>query len=108
MRGIDGPVKSMSRTPTRNPCRYKVRASCSVIDDFPTPIYIRIRTLRDIPPLPLRISIVCLIFEYVFVPFTSAIKMIFFDDCVFVTQKKIAKINFKCPGAGAAKPGRRI
>ena len=37
IRGIDGPVKSMSRTPTRKPLRYNIKASCNVIDDLPTP-----------------------------------------------------------------------
>ena len=34
-RGIDGPVKSTSRTPTEWPCSDSVRASCVVTLDFP-------------------------------------------------------------------------
>jgi hypothetical protein len=72
---MEGPVKSMSRTPTLKPLRYNVRASCSVIEDLPTPTsqYKKLEDTR-IPPLPLRTRMVCLIFEYVFVPFWSAIK----------------------------------
>ena len=36
-RGIEGPVRSMSRTPTLWPWRDKVRASCDVTLDLPTP-----------------------------------------------------------------------
>ena len=36
-RGIEGPVKSISRTPTEWPARERERASWVVIEDFPTP-----------------------------------------------------------------------
>ena len=36
-RGIEGPVKSISKTPTEWPCSDSVRASCVVILDLPTP-----------------------------------------------------------------------
>lgn len=36
-RGIEGPVKSISRTPTEWPAREKESASWVVIEDFPTP-----------------------------------------------------------------------
>lgn len=36
-RGIDGPVRSMSRIPTDLPCSDKARASWSVTEDLPTP-----------------------------------------------------------------------
>lgn len=46
-RGMDGPVRSMSRMPTDLPCRERARASCSVTEDLPT------------PPLPDRTWIYC-------------------------------------------------
>lgn len=36
-RGIEGPVRSMSRIPTDLPWRVSARASCSVTLDLPTP-----------------------------------------------------------------------
>lgn len=36
-RGIEGPVRSMSRIPTLWPARERERASWVVIEDFPTP-----------------------------------------------------------------------
>lgn len=36
-RGIEGPVRSMSRMPTDLPCRVRARASWRVTEDFPTP-----------------------------------------------------------------------
>ena len=36
-RGIDGPVRSMSRIPTDLPARVRERASWVVTDDLPTP-----------------------------------------------------------------------
>lgn len=37
IRGIEGPVRSMSRIPTEWPASESDRASCVVTDDFPTP-----------------------------------------------------------------------
>lgn len=36
-RGMEGPVRSMSRIPTDFPRRESARASCSVTEDLPTP-----------------------------------------------------------------------
>lgn len=36
-RGIEGPVRSMSRIPTDLPCKESARASCRVTEDLPTP-----------------------------------------------------------------------
>ena len=36
-RGIDGPVRSMSRMPTERPARQSDKASCVVTEDLPTP-----------------------------------------------------------------------
>ena len=36
-RGMEGPVRSMSRIPTEAPDRERERASCVVMEDFPTP-----------------------------------------------------------------------
>jgi hypothetical protein len=36
-RGIEGPVRSMSRIPTEWPARERESASCVVTEDFPTP-----------------------------------------------------------------------
>lgn len=37
MRGIEGPVRSISRIPTECPCKANDRASWAVTDDLPTP-----------------------------------------------------------------------
>jgi hypothetical protein len=37
IRGIEGPVRSISSTPTECPNKERDRASCVVTDDFPTP-----------------------------------------------------------------------
>ena len=50
-RGMFGPVRSTSRTPTLLPCNDNVRASCVVILDLPT------------PPLPLSTRTMCLTFS---------------------------------------------
>ena len=46
--GNDGPVRSISKTPTLNPLLTNVNATCVVTEDFPT------------PPLPDKIKIICL------------------------------------------------
>ncbi len=50
MRGIDGPVRSISRIPTlaSGDEVYSVRASCAATEDFPT------------PPFPEQIMMMCL------------------------------------------------
>jgi hypothetical protein len=37
MRGMEGPVRSMSRMPTEWPADERERASCVVTEDLPTP-----------------------------------------------------------------------
>lgn len=61
MRGMLGPVRSISSTPTLKPLCTRLRASCVVTDDLPT------------PPFPESTSTICFICARFVARFLSAI-----------------------------------